>query len=475
MAEAIVMTAVAAIIGAIILELAAPWLGVTFGIQLQEILNTFPNNLITIASMTLIVGTLAGIYPSILLSAFRPANHLGGGRSEVASTIRTRSILVVFQFAASIALIICTTIIYQQTKFARSVDLGFDKSGVVVLNRLTRESVGPALETFIDELRRRPGTIAVAPAEHVPGDDSEGNVGVRLPSEDVTAERTLSWQDVGYDYYSALSILPLAGRIFSRDFPGDELLVRDEVQGHESGGAILNVSAAKLLGFNKPEDAIGKRLIIGDGMDLDVVGVVPDIRYRSVRQAVRPSIHMLELDPLSSLLVKYSADDPTAYLDELNRLWQQLVPGAVLQLEHLDQKLDALYGSEDRWADMFLASSLLAVFISALGLYGLTAFAVERRALEVAIRKVLGAKVGQIVRLFSWQFTKPLAVANLIAWPLAWVFMSEWLGNFSIRIDLNAWPFLLAAAFVFVVAWLTIATGSYRIARERPARTLGHQ
>jgi putative ABC transport system permease protein len=286
----------------------------------------------------------------------------------------------------------------------------------------------------------------------------------------------LTWQDVGHDFYSVLSVNPVAGRVFSRDFPGDALTITDEATQIEYGSAILNVAAVKSLGFVDPDEVIGTRLIVGDGgTEVNVIGVIPDIRYRSVRQPVRPAIHMLDLDRLDSLLIKYSTENSIAYLEDLKQLWRRVIPDAVIQWEHLDQKLDALYRSEERWADMFFSSSLLAILISALGLFGLTTFAVERRTLEVGIRKVLGAKARQIVSLFSWQFTKPLIVATLIAWPLAWYFMTEWLGKFAIRIDLGVTPFLLSAVLVFLVAWFTVASCAYRIARTRPAETLRHE
>jgi putative ABC transport system permease protein len=383
---------------------------------------------------------------------------------------------VVFQFASAIALIICTMVIYQQTSFARSVDLGFDKEAVLVLNRLTRDKVSGSVDALISELRRHPDTIAVSPTQHVPGEDSEGNIGVRLPSDDVGIRRTLTWQDVGHDFYSVLSVDPVAGRVFSRDFPADALTILDEATQIEHGAAVINVAAVRSLGFREPIEAVGQRLFVGDGgSEVNVIGVVPDLRYRSVRQPVRPSIYMLDLDPLDALLIKYSSENTTAYLQDLKQLWLRVVPDAVIQWEYLDEKLDALYGSEERWADMFFASSLMAVFISVLGLFGLTTFAIERRTLEVGVRKILGAKARQIVGLFSWQFTKPLILANLVAWPLAWYFMREWLGNFAIRIELNVWPFVLAAALVFLVAWITVATCSYRIARTRPVQTLRHQ
>lgn len=474
--EAILLTTSAAVLGVVVLELLAPWLESKLGVPLQLFATADFKHLIRFAILVLAVGVVAGAYPAFLLSGFRPASHLSSGRAEVASTIKTRLMLVVFQFATSIALIICTTIIYQQTSFARSVELGFDKQNVMVLNRLTRDNVSGSLAAFISELERHPETVAVAPTEHVPGDDSEGNVGVRLPNDDINVRHTLSWQDVGYDFYSALSIEPIAGRVFSREFPGDALAIRDEAEQVEYGSAILNVAAVKSLGISDPNEIIGKRLIIGDGgSDVNVVGVIPDMRFRSVRQPVRPSIQMLELDPLRALLVKYTTDDSVSYLADVKRIWSQTIPGAVIQLEHLDQKLDTLYGSEDRWADMFFASSLMAVLISALGLFGLTTFAVERRTLEVGIRKVLGAKARQIVGLFSWQFTKPLILANLVAWPLAWYFMTEWLGKFAIRIDLGVTPFLLSAALVFLIAWTTVASCAWRIARSRPAETLRYE
>ena len=476
MGEAILLTLAAATLGIVFLEMLAPWLQSKLGVPLQIIAAVNLKVLIQFFFFIVVVGIVAGVYPAILLSGFRPASHLSSGRTEVTTTIRTRSLLVAFQFASAIALIICTVVIYQQTSFARSVDLGFDKEGVLVLNRLTRDKVSGSVDALISELRRHPDTIAASPSQHVPGEDSEGNIGVRLPGDDVGIRRTLTWQDVGHDFYSVLSVEAVAGRVFSRDFPADALTVRDETTQIEYGSAVINVSAVKSLGFSDPDEVLGKRLIVGDGgTEVNVIGVVPDLRYRSVRQPVRPSIYMLDLDPLDALLIKYSSENATAYFEDLKLLWQRVVPDAVIQWEHLDKKLDALYGSEDRWADMFFASSLMAVFISVLGLFGLTTFAVERRSLEVGIRKILGAKARQIVGLFSWQFTRPLMLASLVAWPLAWYFMSEWLANFAIRIKLNVWPFVLATALVFVVAWITVASCSYRIARSRPAQSMRYQ
>jgi putative ABC transport system permease protein len=475
MGEAILMTTMAAIIGIAILEASTPWLQKLLELPVDPALLARPQQLLQFALLIGFVGIAAGAYPAFVLSAFKPSRHLGGGRSEGASTIKARSVLVIAQFSVSIALIISTVIVYQQTSFARSINLGFDKTGVITLSRMNRDTVAPFLDALKTELIRHPDTIAVASSHNVPGDDSEGNVSVRRQNDETAAPTQLSWQNVGYDYYASLSIEPVMGRLFDEQYPSDELTVREDSQGRESGAALLNMSAVQLLGFADASEAIGKRLILGEVTELWVIGVIPDIRYRSVRQAVRPSIQLLDLSPLSSLIIKFSAEDPSAYIRDLTRIWREIIPGALMQSEFLDQKIDAMYGSEERWANVFLVFSVLAILISSLGLFGLAAFAIERRIREMGIRKVFGARVGQIVGLFSWQFTKPVIVANLVAWPLAWYFMNDWLDSYAYRIDLNLSPFLTASAMALLIAWITVATQAYGVARHKPVYALKYE
>ena len=475
MGEAMLMTSLAAIIGIVVLEAGTPWLQEMLELPLDPAYLAGPQQLLQFGALIGFVGIAAGAYPAFVLSAFKPSRHLGGGRSEGANTIKARSVLVIVQFSASITLIISTLIVYQQTSFARSNSLGFDKTGVITLSRMNRDTVAPFVDALKAELIRHPDTIAVASSHNVPGDDSEGNVSVRRQNDETAAAIQLSWQNVGYDYYASLSIEPVMGRLFDEQYPSDELTVREDSQGRESGAAILNMSAVLLLGFADASEAIGKRLLLGEVTELWVIGVIPDIRYRSVRQAVRPSIQLLDLSPLSSLIIKFSAEDPSAYIQDLTGIWREIIPGALMQSEFLDQKIDAMYGSEERWANVFLVFSVLAILISSLGLFGLAAFAIERRIREVGIRKVFGARVGQIVGLLSWQFTKPVIVANLVAWPLAWYFMNDWLDSYAYRVDLDLSPFLTASAMALLIAWITVATQAYGVARHKPVYALKYE
>jgi putative ABC transport system permease protein len=475
MGEALLMTGTAAIIGFAILEISTPWLRNVLAMPFGPAMLARPQQWLQFIALIGFVAIAAGAYPAFVLSSFKPSRHLGCGHSESADTIKARSLLVIAQFSASIALIIGTVIVYQQISFARSVNLGFEKTGVITLKRMTRDTVSPSIDALKTELMRHPDTIAVASSHNVPGDDSEGNVSVRRLNDESAAHRQLSWQNVGYDYYASLSIEPVAGRLFNEQYPSDPLMVREDSQGEETGAAILNMSAVHLLGFAGASEAIGKRLILGGVTELSVIGVVPDIRYRSIRQAVRPSIQLLDLTPLSSLIIKFRSEDPSAYVRDLTGIWRRIIPDALMQSEFLDQKINAMYGAEDRWANVFLVFSALAIVISSLGLFGLAAFAIERRIREMGIRKVFGARVDQIVGLLSWQFTKPVIIANLVAWPLAWYFMNDWLDQYAYRIDLNLSPFLSAAVMALLIAWITVATQAFGVARNKPINALKYE
>ncbi len=475
MTEAIFLTSIAAFLSLVMLELATPWLQAVLNNGMPALDYTDTRNIVIFVALVIAIGKAAGLYPAFVLSSYRPSKNLSIGRAEDAASIKMRQFLVVVQFTASIILIISTIVVYQQTLFARSVDLGFEKTGVIALEGMSADDVAPLVSTLKAELLQNPETIAVSSSTYTPGDRSEGNLTVRQPGDPSGEQILLSWQNMGYDYYKTLSITPVAGRVFSRDFPGDETIPREEGSDFATGNVIINMAAVAHLGYESPDDAIGKQLLVGNNASTTIIGVIPDIRYRSIRMPIRPSIHLLDNGPQFSLLIKYEAENRNAYENFLKSVWASVYPDKILRMDYLDERIDSQYGSEDRWSYVLLSFSLLAIMISSLGLLGLAVLTVENRVKEIGIRKVFGARVGQIVKMFLWQFTKPVIAANFVAWPIAWVSMNDWLSGFAYRIDLMIWPFLAAASFALLLAWFTVGTQAYKVALLNPIYALRHE
>lgn len=474
MTEAIFLTFVAAFLSLVLVELSTPWLQAIIDNGMPPMDFTKASNLAVLGTLVLAIGATAGLYPAFVLSSYRPSRNLSIGRTESASSIKMRQFLVIVQFTASIILIISTIVVYQQTIFARSVDLGFNKGGVISLTQMGGDDVFPLVESFKTELMRNSNTVALTNSTYTPGDGSEGNLFVTLPDNPNGENILLSWQNMSYDYYKTMGITPLAGRVFSRDIPADEMMPRDQPD-FATGNIVLNLAAVHHLGFESAEAAIGTEILVGDNGLAVVVGVVPDVRYRSIREAIRPSIHLLDNGPLNAVLIRYETANTEAYVEFLQNTWDRFFPGKIMRMEYVDQKIDQLYGNEDRWSYVLLSFSMLAIMISSLGLLGLAVLTVENRVKEIGIRKVFGARVSQIVKLFLWQFTKPVIVANFVAWPIAWLSMTNWLNEFAYRIDLMIWPFLIAASFALLLAWFTVGTQAYKVALLNPIKALRYE
>ena len=466
----------ATVLALAIVDLALPWLKSAFGVGFSALQLSDPGTIGAFLGLAAIIGALSGFYPALVLSSFRPVEALGARGAEPSSTMRLRSALVVLQFTASIGLIIGTAVIYKQTSFASSADLGFEKSNVIVLSRMTRSAVQDNVRAFYNQVMSHPDTSSAGFSDNIPGDDFEGNTTVRRPQDSEGTQNFIGVQNIEYNFLQTLDVEPVAGRLFSESFPADLLVAPDPESELLTGGVILNMSAVRQIGFESAAAAIGQDLVISDGATrATVVGVIPDVRFRSIRFDVRPNIFFLEDDPLFSMVIRHRAEDVTAYLGELEGIWKTTVPDAPIVLEFLDEKIEKQYGSESRWARLFLVFSGFAISISCLGLFGLAAFTAEKRTREIGIRKVMGATVRDIIQLFAWQITRPVLWANLIAWPIAWYFVNDWLTGFSYRIDLTPVYFIEASIVAVLIAWGTVAGHAWRVARTNPVHALHYE
>jgi putative ABC transport system permease protein len=481
MGESILLTAIAMLLAVALVEIALP----AFAAFLEKPLSfslANPPSLGLLLVGTIVVGIFAGSYPALYLSKFRPAEVLKGSASGSGSAL-LRKVLVVFQFATSIALLIATGVVMAQMGYARNVDLGYDKSRNLVTSLPYFSDLWEIYEPMKAELEAHPDIVSVVYSSRVPSmqnNDGSGYIaeGTQIAMENFYAIADIKVDDGWFDHYD---IEFLAGRPFRKnelryDDPTDENPVSRTY-------AILNESAARRFGWS-PDEALGKVIrepesrALDKFTDYEIVGVVPNIHFSSLHLEMKATVYAPP-DPNYGrrLSVKIAPGDPAAAISHFEATWNKLVPGEPVQWEFLDDRFDALYRSEQRQAQMFGVFSAFAIFVATLGLFGLASFTTERRTKEIGIRKVMGASVKDIVMLLTADFTKLVLMANIIAWPVAYYFMNGWLGRFAYRAPFGdwAWTFVVAAIAALAVAWLTIALQASRAATARPVLALRYE
>jgi putative ABC transport system permease protein len=293
--------------------------------------------------------------------------------------------------------------------------------------------------------------------------------------------------NVGQDYLEAMGLTLKAGRWFDPNRPIDDLTTpyprQPEVEkalAARGANVVLNELAVKKLGFKSPQDAIGKvvrgKLLSDDAgqLPITIIGVVGDSRFRSVRSPIDSIMFRKVTAGPGWMVIRYQGD-PQTVRSAVERQWRQITNEVPFNAKFSEDVMAELYKQEDARAQTFAAFSLLAVIIGCLGLFGLAAFTAERRTKEIGIRKVLGARTQDIVRLLVWQFSRPVIIANVIAWPVAWWLMRDWLNNFDERITLGPVPFLLAAGIALAIAVVTVVGHSVRVARANPIHALRYE
>jgi len=431
----------------------------------------------SLAIATLLVGVASGAWPALYVSRFRPARVLyhddGGGDG---GTARLRTVLVVLQFAIATGLIVCTVITYRQTLFARTLDTGLTVENRLVLRNAGRSEAEPHQEALKQALLAIPEIESVTFSSDVPSDDSENNTGVTILGTAEEESRVINYYSVDYGFLEAYGVRPAAGRLFEEARATDTVSQPADDGTPGSGGLVLNVSAARQLGFAAPGEAVGRTAridVFGTGLvDFTIIGVVPDLYFRSIRFGVRPSMYFRRPESFNSATLVVRSGDMEGLTARIEAIWREIVPTAPFSLDFVDELVTRQYAEDMAQGRLFAAFSGLAILVACLGLYGLAAYATERRRREIGIRKVMGATVRDIVRLFAWQFTKPVLIANALAWPLAAWAMYRWLEGFEYRIELTLWPFVIAGAAALAIALLTVSGHALRVARTHPAIAL---
>ncbi len=408
-----------------------------------------------IVILALVMGILAGLYPSFYLSAFRPISTIKGDLSRGSTNPVLRSLLVVFQFTASIVLIIGTFMIYQQVDFILNRDIGYDKDQVLLLQGadLLREKV----LTFKEEVRQLPGVQNATLSDFLPiaGTQRNGNgfwkEGRTKEDPPVFSQR---W-NVDFDYIKTLGMKLTAGRDFSIDMPTD------------SQAVVINESMVAALNLENP---IGQRITNGGGT-WQVIGVVEDFHFESIREEIYP-LAMVIGNSGAILSVKVPTEDMAGLLVQITDLWNRVAPHQPIRYTFLDDKYASMYADIQRSGRLSISFAGLAILIACLGLFGLTAFIAEQRTREIGIRKVLGASVSSIISLLSRNFIRLVLFSVLIATPLAWYIMRQWLQSFAYQVDLQWWVFLVSGAIALLIAFLTMSFHSFRAALMNPSEAI---
>jgi len=443
--------------------------------------------LLPVLALVLVVGVLGGLYPAFFLSRFQPATVLKANKSsaEAAGTGRLRSVLVVAQFAVSIGLIICTAIVYAQTVYARTADPGFKRDHILQVTELGRYQLYERGEAIAQQMRRVPGVDAVGRTTIGVATRNHSNTGVSVPGQAEPVNIGQYTVDTGFK--DAMGLTLIAGRWFDENRPLDDTTQpnppdpkAEKALAARGANVVVNELAAHRLGFRNASDAVGKTFPAGmvsneaGLVPATIVGVVKDSRFRSIREPVDPIMFQSARAGHTDMIVRFHGD-PAAVRAAAEQAWKRVASDVPFNAKFSDDIMLELYKAEDARAKTFAAFALLAVIVACLGLFGLASFTAERRTKEIGIRKVLGARTRDIVRLLVWQFSKPVIVANIIAWPVAWWVMRGWLNGFDTRIGLGPSPFLIAGGIALAIAIGTVAGHAFRVARANPIHALRYE
>ncbi|QMU26724.1 ABC transporter permease [Adhaeribacter radiodurans] len=458
--ESILLTIIALVLGIVLVYLALPLFNDLAG---KELALQFIANLWLIPALLLfglIVGVLAGSYPAFFLSSFQPVKVLKGTLTAGKESLSLRSGLVVFQFFISVALMIGTTVVYQQLNYIQNKKIGFDKDQTFVLH--DTYVLGKQEEVFRQQLLQDPRVVNASVSGFVPVGPTSSENSVVLPENNAAQSVSTRQYFVDHNYIPTLGMQIVAGRNFSKDFASD------------STAMVINEAAAKAFGWGN--NILGRKVSrfinnAGDKAEYRVIGVVKDFHFESLHQRITPLLMILGNNS-GSIIVKAKTKDIAGLLTSMKQQWGSFTANAPFAYTFMDERFAETYQAEQKVGRILSIFSGLTIFVACLGLFGLATFTAEQRTKEIGIRKVLGASLPNIVSLLSKDFLKLVLIANLLAWPLAWWAMHQWLQDFEYRTTIGWWVFGLAGVGALLIALLTISYQAIKAAIANPVKSL---
>jgi len=468
--ETVLLTFISILAASALTIALLPWLNEFTGKHINASLFSDPVLLVVLSALTLVVGILAGIYPALILSGFKAINVLKGNATsnEQPGGIHwLRHGLVIVQFTLSILLIISAMVVFEQVSYLHNKDLGFNKDQIMFFP-MRGDSMMKNYEAFKNEIQRAPGVTSVSIGYGFPGDAVAGDE-IIVPRNGEHLKMPATQLIVDYDYIKTLGLQLVAGRDFSKD-----------IQGDKDHSFIINETAVRLMGFVSADKALGKPLewnVWGatnpDSLKTgQIIGVVKDFNYKSLYDKVETTVLQIFPDAYWKVAVKMNSTTAGNTINHIKEAWNKFTPEYPIEYNFLDENFEQMYRMEDKLKILVGVFTMIAVFVGCLGLFGLAAYTAERRRKEVGIRKVLGASVQGVVFLLSKDFIKLVLISLIIASPLAYYFMHQWLEDFAYRIRISGWVFVLAAILVTGIAIMTVSFQAIKAAMANPTKSL---
>jgi putative ABC transport system permease protein len=452
MSESVIISLISLVIALILVELLLPQFNDITGKQLS--LNFSKGIILPFLGITIITGLISGSYPAFYLSGFMPISILKGKFNSPGGELWLRKGLVVFQFSLSIIFIVAVLVVNKQIDFIQTKNLGYDRNNIIYFDK--EGKVAQNQDTFLKELKMVPGVINASSINTNFMESFGSTIGLQWEGKDPKEVVRFETVNVDYDLLKTLGIDVKEGRSFSRKFGSDD------------SNIIFNEAAIDIMGLKNP---IGKIIRLW-GEERKIIGVVKNFNFESLHENIKPLFFIYHPDRTKMIMVKIKAGGERKTITNIRQFYSKFNPGYVFDYKFLDKDYQALYESEERVSALSKYFAGLAILISCLGLLGLAAFTAQRRIKEIGIRKVLGSSEFSIIYLLSKDFSKLVLVSIIIALPLSYLLIKNWLDSFVYRISLNPWYFVSAGIITLLIAWFTVGTQAFKAARINPSKCL---
>jgi putative ABC transport system permease protein len=462
LSESFILSFISLVFAIIFIKITLPYFNNLLGANL--VLNLFASwyTIPVLIIFSVLVGILAGSYPAFFLSAFNPYDVLKGNVKNSMKNGRLRRVLVVFQFAISILLIVGTMVMYRQINYMLNKDVGFNKEQLIVINRA--DALGAKVKSFKEAVKEIPGVVNIASSTAVPGRNNNDNGYGMEGRKDENFLMQTNWVD--YDYLETYKMTLASGRFFNESFTTD----KQSCLVNESAVRNFSITDFAKTRFMQPRDS-------GKFDYLPVIGVVKNFNFESLRNPIQPYLFRFKTDNVlwGYLTVRLSGKNYSSTISTIENKWKDFVPNNPLQYYFVDADFEQMYKQEKQNAQMAVIFSILAIFIAALGLFGLTSFTVEQRTKEIGVRKAMGSSIAGIYIVISREVIILVSISALIAWPLIYYIANKWLENFYYRINLGVFSFIAGLTIALGIAILTISYRIMRAARVNPAQSLKYE